>query len=113
MGLVALTVDKFIAELGERLASQKVDLSITEAARRWLAQRGYDPRFGARPMARLIETEIARVLADEILFGRLNGGGHVTVDAADDQLRFEYLQGGGLPEGTPQAPAQESEPASK
>jgi ATP-dependent Clp protease ATP-binding subunit ClpA len=106
-------VDKFIAELGERLASQKVDLSITDAARRWLAQLGYDPRFGARPMARLIETEIARVLADEILFGRLNGGGHVTVDETDDQLKFEYLQGGGLPEGTPQSPAQESEPATK
>ncbi len=106
-------VDKFIAELGERLATQKVDLSITEAARRWLAQRGYDPRFGARPMARLIETEIARVLADEILFGRLNGGGHVTVDADHDQLKFEYLQGGGLPEGIPQAPAEEPEPASK
>ncbi|HEY2106804.1 MAG TPA: AAA family ATPase [Candidatus Binataceae bacterium] len=97
-------VDKFIGELGERLAAQKVDLSITEAARRWLADHGYDPRFGARPMARLIETEIARVLADEILFRRLNGGGHVTVDAAGDQLAFEYLQGGGLPEGTPEAP---------
>jgi ATP-dependent Clp protease ATP-binding subunit ClpA len=106
-------VDKFIAELGERLATQKVDLSITEAARRWLAQRGYDPRFGARPMARLVETEIARVLADEILFGRLNGGGHVTVDVENDQLKFEYLQGGGLPEGTPQAPAEQPEPASK
>jgi ATP-dependent Clp protease ATP-binding subunit ClpA len=106
-------VDKFVAELGERLATQKVDLSITEAARRWLAQRGYDPRFGARPMARLIETEIARVLADEILFGRLNGGGHVTVDAENDELKFEYLQGAGLPEGTPQSPAQEPEPATK
>src|SRR5579885_1594445 len=96
-------VDKFIAELGERLASQKVDLSITDAARRWLAQRGYDPRFGARPMARLIETEIARVLADEILFGRLVGGGHVTVDAVDGKLQFDYPQGMGLPEGTPQS----------
>src|ERR1700730_4534181 len=50
-------VDTLISELGERLAAQKVALSITEAARRWLAQHGYDPRFGARPMARLIETE--------------------------------------------------------
>jgi ATP-dependent Clp protease ATP-binding subunit ClpA len=109
-------VDKFIGELGERLAAQKVDLSITEPARRWLAERGYDPRFGARPMARLIETEIARALADEILFGRLNGGGHVTVDAADGKLTFEYLQGGGsLPEGTPQSaePARSEEDAQK
>ncbi len=104
-------VDKFIGELGERLAAQKVDLSITQAARRWLAEHGYDPRFGARPMGRLIETEIARVLADEILFGRLNGGGHVTVDAAGGQLQFEYLQGGGLPEGTPQAAGIAPEPA--
>src|SRR5579883_91535 len=104
-------VDKFIGELGERLAAQKVDLSLTEAARRWLAEHGYDPRFGARPMARLIETEIARVLADEILFGRLVGGGHVTVDAVDGKLQFEYLQGGGLPEGTPQAAGIAPEPA--
>ena len=58
-------VDKFIGELGERLAAQKVDLSITDRRRKWLAEHGYDPRFGARPMARLIENEIARVLADE------------------------------------------------
>jgi len=104
-------VDKFIGELGERLAAQKVDLSITEAARRWLAEHGYDPRFGARPMARLIEAEIARVLADEILFGRLSGGGHVTVDAAEGKLVFDYLQTAGLPEGTPQSP--QPEPAQK
>ncbi len=107
-------VDKFIGELGERLAAQKVDLSITEAARRWLAEHGYDPRFGARPMARLIEAEIARVLADEILFGHLSGGGHVTVDAADGKLVFDYLQTAGLPEGTPQSPQPEpSEEAQK
>ena len=107
-------VDKFIGELGERLAAQKVDLSITDAARRWLAEHGYDPRFGARPMARLIENEIARVLADEILFGRLNGGGHVTVDAAADKLVFDYLQMASLPEGTPQpAEPEQSEPAEK
>ncbi len=107
-------VDKFIGELGERLAAQKVDLSITDAARRWLAEHGYDPRFGARPMARLIENEIARVLADEILFGRLNGGGHVTVDAAADKLAFDYLQMASLPEGTPQpAEPEQSEPAEK
>ena len=65
-------------------------------------------------MARLIETEIARVLADEILFGRLNGGGHVTVDAAADKLVFDYLQMASLPEGTPQpAEPEQSEPAGK
>jgi ATP-dependent Clp protease ATP-binding subunit ClpA len=103
-------VDKFIGELGERLAAQKVDLSITEPARRWLAEHGYDPRFGARPMARLIETEIARVLADEILFGHLTGGGHVTVDAEDGKLKFDYEQPSGLPEGVPDAAGSEPEP---
>ncbi len=104
-------VDKFIGELGERLAAQKVDLSITEPGRKWLAEHGYDPRFGARPMARLIENEIARVLADEILFGHLTGGGHVTVDAADGKLKFDYSQPS-LPEGMPAAASEPQEPAS-
>ncbi len=105
-------VDKFIGELGERLAAQKVDLSITEPGRKWLAEHGYDPRFGARPMARLIENEIARVLADEILFGHLTGGGHVTVDAADGKLKFDYSQPTGLPEGVPATASEPQEPAS-
>ena len=63
-------------------------------------------------MARLIENEIARVLADEILFGHLTGGGHVTVDAADDKLKFDYLQPAGLPEGVPATASEPQEPAS-
>jgi len=85
-------VDKFIAELAQRLTEQKVEIQLTPAARQWLASHGYDPRFGARPMARLIETEIARVLADEILFGKLFGGGLVEVDVAQDKLEFRYDQ---------------------
>ena len=104
-------VDKFIAELAQRLAEQKVEIQLTPAARQWLASHGYDPRFGARPMARLIETEIARVLADEILFGKLYGGGMVEVDVAEDKLEFRYDQ---LPaevpiQGLPEAAS--SEPA--
>src|SRR5579875_1127352 len=85
-------VDKFIAELAQRLTEQKVEIHLTPQARQWLASKGYDPRFGARPMARLIESEIARVLADEILFGKLYGGGLVEVDVDEEKLEFRYDQ---------------------
>ncbi|MGH8012579.1 MAG: ATP-dependent Clp protease ATP-binding subunit ClpA, partial [Candidatus Binataceae bacterium] len=65
MPVIERVVDKFIAELNDRLRAQKVTLSISPEARKWLAEHGYDARFGARPLGRLIETEIARVLADE------------------------------------------------
>ena len=68
-------VDKFVVELDAQLNEKKVILELTPAARHWLADKGYDPTFGARPMARLIQQEIKRALADEILFGRLKDGG--------------------------------------
>jgi ATP-dependent Clp protease ATP-binding subunit ClpA len=83
-------VDKFIIELDHQLNDRKVFLSLTAAARRWFAERGYDPAFGARPMARLIQNEIKRVLADEILFGKLQNGGKVEVDESDGKLTFAY-----------------------
>ena len=83
-------VDKFIIELDHQLNDRKVFLSLTAAARRWFADRGYDPAFGARPMARLIQNEIKRVLADEILFGKLQNGGKVEVDETDGKLTFTY-----------------------
>ena len=58
-------------------------------ARAWLATKGYDPTYGARPLARLIQTEVRDPLTDEILFGRLEHGGTVRIDLADDKLRFE------------------------
>ena len=82
-------VDKFIIELDHQLNERKVFLSLP-TARRWLAERGYDPTFGARPMARLIQNEIKRVLADEILFGKLQNGGKVEVDENDGKLVFSY-----------------------
>ena len=60
--IIARVVDKFVGELAERLAAQKVKLEVSEAARKWLAEKGYDPRFGARPLGRLIEAELARAL---------------------------------------------------
>jgi ATP-dependent Clp protease ATP-binding subunit ClpA len=83
-------VDKFIIELDHQLNDRKVFLSLTAGARRWFAERGYDPAFGARPMARLIQNEIKRVLADEILFGGLQNGGKVEVDESEGKLTFTY-----------------------
>ena len=88
--IIERVVDKFIIELDQQLNEKKVFLQLTVKARRWLAERGYDPSFGARPMARLIQNEIKRVLADEILFGRLQNGGKVEVDENEGKLVFAY-----------------------
>jgi ATP-dependent Clp protease ATP-binding subunit ClpA len=83
-------VEKFIMELDHQLNEKKVFLQLTAKALRWFAERGYDPAFGARPMARLIQNEIKRVLADEILFGKLQNGGKVEVDESEGKLTFSY-----------------------
>ncbi len=90
--IIERVVDKFIGELQERLDKQKVTITVTAAAKKWLAGHGYDPRFGARPLGRLIENEIARVLADEVLFGKLTKGGEVAIDLDGDQLSFSYTE---------------------
>jgi len=87
---VERVVDKFMTELDAQLAARRVTIELTPAARRWLAERGYDEIFGARPMARLIQEHVKRPLADEMLFGRLKDGGRVEIDAVDDALRFTY-----------------------
>ncbi len=83
-------VDKFVAELGETLAEREVTIGLTDAARAWLAKEGYDERFGARPLSRLIQTSIRHPLAQELLFGALAEGGHAQVDANDEGLTFTY-----------------------
>ncbi|MGD9762483.1 MAG: ATP-dependent Clp protease ATP-binding subunit ClpA [Candidatus Binatia bacterium] len=88
--VIERVVEKFVIELDLQLNQRKVHLSITPAARKFLAEKGYDPSFGARPMARLIHTEIKQPLANELLFGRLQQGGRVVVDAVDGALRFSY-----------------------
>jgi ATP-dependent Clp protease ATP-binding subunit ClpA len=90
MEIIERVVDKFIIELDHQLNEKKVFLQLTVKARRWLAEKGYDPSFGARPMARLIQNEIKRVLADEILFGQLQSGGKVEVDENEGKLAFTY-----------------------
>ncbi|KAF1728190.1 ATP-dependent Clp protease ATP-binding subunit ClpA [Pseudoxanthomonas mexicana] len=79
-------VDKFIIELEMLLQEKHVSLSATPAARDWLAQHGFDPLMGARPMARLIQDKVKRPLADELLFGKLVNGGRVGIDVRDGEL---------------------------
>jgi ATP-dependent Clp protease ATP-binding subunit ClpA len=90
-------VDKFVLQLDAQLNEKKVFLELTPEARTYLAKKGFDAVFGARPMARLIQQEVKRPLADEILFGRLKGGGRVTIDVGDEELRFEYHPLGNAP----------------
>ena len=79
-------VDKFLIELEMLLQEKHVSLSSTPAARDWLAQHGFDPLMGARPMARVIQDKIKRPLADELLFGKLIGGGRVSIDVKEGEL---------------------------
>jgi len=83
-------VDKFIIELESQLEDKRVSIEITESARRWLAVHGYDPLMGARPMARLIQEKIKKPLAEELLFGQLEKGGHVTVEMANDDIVLAF-----------------------
>ncbi len=82
--IILRVVDKFLMQLEEQLHEKKVDISFTPALREFLADNGFDPQMGARPMSRLIQDTIRSALADELLFGRLASGGKVTVDMGDD-----------------------------
>ncbi len=82
-------VDKFILELEDQLSEKRVTIELDEAARGWLAEQGYDEKMGARPMGRLVQNEIRRPLSDELLFGKLAGGGHVFVTVKDDKLDLQ------------------------
>lgn len=81
-------VNKFMMELEVQLESKHVVLEMDDDARAWLAKHGYDPKMGARPMARLIQEKIKRPLAEELLFGKLNNGGHVLVTLEEGELKF-------------------------
>ncbi len=85
-GTILRVVDKFLIELETQLADKHVTLHVDEAARGWLAEKGFDPQMGARPMARVIQEHIKRKLADELLFGSLVGGGRVDVTVGADGL---------------------------
>ncbi|MBM4202458.1 MAG: ATP-dependent Clp protease ATP-binding subunit ClpA, partial [Gammaproteobacteria bacterium] len=82
--IIGQVVDKFIFELETQLAEKSVSLVLEPDARQWLAEHGFDPRMGARPMARVIQDNIKKPLAEEILFGTLKAGGIVRIATAND-----------------------------
>ena len=88
---IAHVVDKFILELEAQLADKHVTVELDNAARAWLAKHGHDPAMGARPMARLIQEQVKKPLANELLFGSLASGGHVKVTADDSGLSFDFI----------------------
>ena len=94
---IAHVVDKFLIELETQLEQKKVTLEVDSEGRAWLAEHGYDPKMGARPMARVIQENIKRYLAEELLFGRLVGGGHVMVSASNGALRVEIAEEEAVP----------------
>ncbi|MDA0993898.1 MAG: ATP-dependent Clp protease ATP-binding subunit ClpA [Proteobacteria bacterium] len=81
---IACVVDKLVVELESKLGGSNVTLELDDAARDWIADRGYDPKMGARPMARVIQEFIKRPLAEELLFGSLADGGHVRISVGED-----------------------------
>ncbi len=96
MKTVGHVVDKFVIELEAQLEPKGVTIEVDQSGKRWLAQRGYDPKMGARPMARVIQEHIKKVLAEELLFGRLMGGGHVHVSEQNGELSVEILESEGI-----------------
>ncbi len=90
MTSVEKVVDKLIAELEMQLAEKKVSIKLSGAARRWLAEKGYDANYGARPLRRLITTKVGDVLTEEILFGKLTKGGQVAISHRKDELHFTF-----------------------
>ncbi|MBN8759778.1 MAG: ATP-dependent Clp protease ATP-binding subunit ClpA [Thiobacillus sp. 65-69] len=89
--VILQVVDKFLIQLEEQLHEKKVEAIFTDALKAHLAKHGFDPKMGARPMARLIQDTIRKALADELLFGRLSSGGKVVIDLdAEDKVRLEF-----------------------
>jgi ATP-dependent Clp protease ATP-binding subunit ClpA len=90
--VVLRVVDKFILQLESQLADRSVTLDLTDGAREWLADKGFDENYGARPLARVIQEHIKKGLADDLLFGRLIKGGHVKVKTEDRKIAFEITE---------------------
>ena len=88
--VITQVVDKFIFELEAQLQEQQVTIEVDESARLWLARHGYEPKMGARPMARIIQQHIKKPLAEELLFGKLAHGGHLIIREEGDKLEFEF-----------------------
>ena len=83
-------VDKFVAEMRRQLKEKSIEIELSAAGRELLAKKGFDKDFGARPLARVIDQHIKTPLTDEILFGRLESGGKLIIDAEGDELVLRY-----------------------
>jgi ATP-dependent Clp protease ATP-binding subunit ClpA len=98
--VIGMVVEKFVLQLEAQLADRDVTIELSEPAKAWLIRHGYDEQMGARPMARVIQEHIKKPLADEVLFGKLKGGGHVRVVLVKDdvvegkeKIGFEFVEG--------------------
>ena len=97
--VIGMVVEKFVLQLEAQLADRDVTIELSDPAKAWLIERGYDEQMGARPMARVIQEYVKKPLADEVLFGKLKGGGHVRVVVVKDEeknenkLGFEFVEG--------------------
>jgi ATP-dependent Clp protease ATP-binding subunit ClpA len=96
--VIGMVVEKFVLQLEAQLADRDVTIELSEPAKAWLIERGYDEQMGARPMARVIQEYVKKPLADEVLFGKLKGGGHVRVivvkdEKDEDKIGFEFVDG--------------------
>ena len=96
--IIKHVVDKFVIELEAQLEPKGVTIELDDAARLWLAERGYDRKMGARPMARVIQESIKKPLAEDLLFGRLVDGGRVLISVHNDELAID------IPETEEQVP---------
>ena len=102
--VIEQVVDKFLLQLEQQLLERKVEAEFTPALRAFLAEKGFDPQMGARPMGRLIQNSIRKLLADELLFGRLTEGGRVTIDVdAQQQVQLRFEDAAALAEAVPDA----------
>jgi len=88
--IIAIVVEKFVRELAAQLADRRVHIELDAPAKAWLAEKGYEPLYGARPLGRVIQDHIKRPLADELLFGQLAKGGKVLVTVEDDKPAFRF-----------------------
>ena len=95
--IVGQVVEKFVMQLEAQLADRNVTIELSSAAKEWLAERGYDRLYGARPLARVIQEHIKKPLAEELLFGKLVKGGAVKVAMKDGKLDFEFVEAAAAP----------------
>ena len=107
--MVARVVEKFILELELQLADREVHITLSDEAKAWLTERGYDRLFGARPMGRLIQEKVKQPLAEELLFGKLVNGGEVRVELKEDALAFEITPTAPKPKATRRKKAEEAD----